>query len=113
MGRTKPKRRKYTSNYRKIFSVGKISMGVITLVLFFLITSIYLVQSNRVAVKGYEIAELDKKVQALKQQNDELTVEASKLQSVTTIKEGLKDEKMVPVKQINYVFPAKDVALNK
>lgn len=111
MGRNKPKRRKYVKNYKKIFNVGKISMGVVSLVLFFLITTIFLVQSNRVAVKGYAISELEKKVAELQEQNDKMKIEASKLQSVSVIKEGIKDDKMVPVKQINYVFPSKDVAL--
>jgi len=113
MGRTAPKRRKYVKNYRRIFNVGNFSLGVVSLIIFFLVTVLFLVQSNRVAVKGYEISKLEKRMIELKEQNEKLQVEASKLQSISKIKDDLKDDKMVPIKQINYVFMSKDVALKR
>jgi len=113
VGRSIPKRRKYTKNYKKIFNVGKVSLGLLSLSIFLMVTVLYLVQSNRVAVKGYDIAELESKISALEEQNGSFKLEASKLQSIQLIRDGIKDEKMIPVKQVNYIRESKDVAFKK
>ncbi|MCL5093904.1 MAG: hypothetical protein M1355_02140 [Patescibacteria group bacterium] len=113
MGRTKPKRRKYTRNYRGILRLGNFSLFALSLILFFLITVLFLIQSNRVAVRGYEISELEKEVAILKEQNEKIQLEASKYESVNRVREELKNSNMVPIKQINYVYSKKGIALKK
>lgn len=113
MGRSIPKRRKYNRNYKKIFNVGKVSMGALSLIIFLMVTVLFLIQSNRVAVKGYNISELESKISLLEQQNADFKLEASKLQSIQVIKEGIKDDKMTPVKKINYIRENNEVALRK
>ena len=49
----------------------------------------YLVQTNSVATKGYEIKELGKQVESLKQSGRKLEVEAAELQSVKNIEQNL------------------------
>lgn len=111
MGRNKPIRRKYTKNYKRAFRVGKVSLGFITIVLFFLATLLFLSQSNKIAVKGYEISDLEQKVGTLKESNEKLKIEAVKLQSVNLTEETIQKAGMVPANQINYISERTDVAL--
>ena len=111
MGRTKPVRRKFTKNYKKTFRVGKVSLGFVTLVMFFVATLLFLSQSNKIAVKGYEISDLDQKVSELKENNEKLKLEAAKLQSISAAEEKIDKSGMVPINQINYVSERTDVAL--
>lgn len=111
MGRSKPVRRKYTKNYRRTFRVGKVSLSFVTILLFFVTTILFLFQSNKIAVKGYEISELEKKVTELSEINEKLIIESAKLQSVNIAQESINKLKMVPVNQINYVKEKTGVAL--
>lgn len=111
MGRSKPIRRKYTRNYKKTFRVGKVSLGFVTVVLIFTATLLFLSQSNKIAVRGYEISELEKKIDELKKTNDKLKIESAKLQSVNLAQESIDKLKMVPVNQINYVNEKSGMAM--
>lgn len=113
MVKTKPNRKKYTRNYKNIFRIGRVSLGLLTLILFLLINGLYLIQTNRIAVRGYELTELEKKVDTLKEENTKDKLEASKLKSVNLIRNEIKDGKMVPAGEINYVYPNKDFALKE
>lgn len=111
MGRSKPERRKFSKNYKRTFRVGKVSLGFITLVLFFVATLLFLSQSNKIAVRGYEISDLENRINELSEKNDKLKLEAAKLQSVSATQENILKDGMVPVNQINYVSERTDVAL--
>jgi len=111
MGRSKPVRRKYVKNYKRIFMVGNISLGLIVVVFMFITATLFLLQSNRIAVKGYEINELEKKIDELRETNNKLKTESVKLQSISLIQEKIDNLKMVPVNQINYVTEKTGVAM--
>lgn len=65
------------------------------------------------AIRGYDIAELEKQKQELLAEKERLEIESSRLQSIQEIEKGLKNSGMVPVKKINYVTASSTVALNR
>lgn len=107
------KRRKFNRRYRPDFRIGKFSLGFIILLLLFALSLFYLSQSNKMAVKGYDIAKLEKQRQELQEERERLEIEASRIQSIKEIQEGLKDSGMVPVKKINYITSPTALALNR
>jgi Tfp pilus assembly protein PilN len=107
------KRRKFNRNYRPHFKLGKYSFGFVVLALILVISLLYLSQSNKIAIRGYDIAELEKQKQELLAEKERLEIESSRLQSIQEIEKGLKNSGMVPVKKINYVTTSSTVALNR
>jgi len=107
------KRRKFNRQYRPQFKLGKFSLGFIILLLLFSLSLLYLSQSNKMAVRGYDIASLEKEKQALSEERERLEIESSRLQSIQQIESGLKNSGMVPVKKINYVTAPSALALNR
>jgi len=73
---------------------------------------LYLSQSNQMATSGYDIAKLETVANKLKDDNERLQIEASRLQSIQQIDTGIKDTGMIPVKKINYLSGGTTVALN-
>jgi hypothetical protein len=107
------KRRKFNRQYRPQFKLGKFSLGFIILLLLFSLSLLYLSQSNKMAVKGYDIAGLEKEKEALMEERERLEIESSRLQSIQQIESGLKESGMVPVKKINYISSPSALALNR
>ncbi len=68
-----------------------------------LLIVIYLVQVNSFSTKGYEINNLQKKIQQLKDGQKALEVQAAELQSLQRIQSDPIILNMVPVSSINYV----------
>ena len=107
------KRRKFNRNYRTQFRLGKFSLGFIAVLLVALFSLLYLSQSNKMAVRGFDITELERQRAELLDERERLEVEASRRQSIQQIEEGLKNSGMVPAKKINYVTVSTAVALRE
>lgn len=107
------KRRKFNKRYRPQFRLGRFSLGFIILLFMFSLSLLYLSQSNKMAVKGYDMASLEKQKQELSEEKERLEIESSRLQSIQQIENGLKESGMVPVKKINYITAPTALALNR
>ncbi len=107
------RRRKFNRNYRPHFRLGKFGFIFVVLALVLASGLLYLSQSNKMAVRGYDIAKLEQERQELLAERERLEIEASRLQSIQEIESGLKSSGMVPVKKINYVTAPTTIALNK
>lgn len=107
------RRRKFNRNYRKGFQLGKLTTGFVLVAIFFTMCLLYLSQSNKIALRGYDIAKLEKEKKELLAQQQELSIQASRLQSIQQIQGGLKDSGMVPVNKINYLPATSNVAINR
>jgi len=85
-----------------IFNQGafKIILGVFIISLFLG----YLIQVNALATKGYQIKELEKKLNELNQASADLELEALSLQSMTQVKEKVEHLGMVTVSESDYLF---------
>ncbi|OGY43385.1 MAG: hypothetical protein A2729_04390 [Candidatus Buchananbacteria bacterium RIFCSPHIGHO2_01_FULL_39_14] len=84
-----------------IFNQGafKIILGVFIISLFLG----YLIQVNALATKGYQIKELEKKLNELNQASADLELEALSLQSMTQVKEKVEHLGMVTVSESDYL----------
>lgn len=63
----------------------------------------YLVSVNGLATKGYQIKELQNKVADLKQQNDDLQLQALALQSMGAVQDKVNSLKMVDAGKSDYL----------
>ena len=105
------KRRKFNRTYKPNFRLGKFSFGFVVLGLVLVTSLLYLSQSNKMAVRGYDIAKLENEKEQLMEEKERLEIESSRLQSIQEIEKGLKDSGMVPVKKINYITAPATIAL--
>lgn len=74
---------------------------------------IYLVQVNGLATKGYQIKELEQKIDELKKSSRELEGKSLELQSLSAISGKLKDLNMVESKEALYIHENSRTALKK
>jgi hypothetical protein len=111
--RDRSKRRKFNANYRRTFKIGKVTSGFVIVTAIFVLSLLYLSQSNKMALKGYDIAKLEQEKQDLLAERERLEIESTRLQSIQEIEKGLKDSGMVPVKKINYLPENTNVAMNR
>lgn len=63
----------------------------------------YLVQTNKVAVEGFQIKELNQRIEDLRQENRKLEIEAASLQSISEIKKASQDLNLVKAEKIEYI----------
>jgi Tfp pilus assembly protein PilN len=110
--RDRAKRRKFTRDYKPTFRLSKLGITVAAAGLVLVLGLLYLSQSNQMATSGYDIAKLESQQKQLREDNERLQIEASRLQSIQQIDTGIKDSGMVPVKSINYLPGGTNVALN-
>ncbi|MBU1039344.1 hypothetical protein KKC17_03955 [Patescibacteria group bacterium] len=64
---------------------------------------VYLVLTNSVATKGYEIKGLEYKLSTIKESYKKLEIKGTELQSLSAIKEGLAQADYVNVEKIEYL----------
>lgn len=101
--RDRAKRRKFRKEYKPTFKLSRIGVVVSVVSLTLVLGLLYLSQSNQMATSGYDIAKLQQQQQDLKLQNEQLQIQASRLQSIQSIDSGIAKSGMVPVSKIDYV----------
>jgi hypothetical protein len=89
------------------------ALGFVLIALVGVFSLLYLSQSNKMALKGYDISTLEKERAELVAERERLEIESSRLQSIQEIQKGLDTSGMVPVKKINYIPATTSVALNQ
>ncbi|PIY97261.1 MAG: hypothetical protein COY66_00480 [Candidatus Kerfeldbacteria bacterium CG_4_10_14_0_8_um_filter_42_10] len=98
----------------KKFKVGAISIRIVIFGLIIMVGLVYLIQTNQVSTGGFEIKELNKKVEQLQKDNKKLELETTKLQSLKTIKAATENMDLVSVSKIDYItLPPSAVALSE
>jgi len=65
----------------------------------------FVVQTNTVSTKGFEISDLEKQIQTLKQENRTLEFQIAESGSMDSIQARVAELHMIPVDQIVYVTP--------
>ena len=78
---------------------------VILLVIIFLFGFLYIWQTNTVSTKGYELTDLERKVEALKRENSRLQVEIAQHTSMQSVQQRLQGTDLVAITDIQYVRP--------
>ncbi len=91
----KQKRRKRFSILPN-FRVGQTSLIVVTVLIFLLMSLIYLIQANSTATKGYEIEKEQDRIKKLESQGEKLELEMAKIRSTRELNEVPKQLNMQP-----------------
>ena len=94
------RKRKFSFSFMNLPSLNFV---VISLIIVFAVT--YLVQINGLATKGYQIKELEKTVDGLKQEKADLELEALSLQSMGVVKAKVNELGMVITGEQEYLNP--------
>lgn len=64
---------------------------------------LYLYEVNSATIKGFQIKELEKKVEDLRTENKKLENQHARYESMTATQEKTKDLQMIPSKAVEYV----------
>jgi len=101
---------KHTNQYRSLLKPELLNIVVIVLIL--VMGTMYLVQVNRATTKGYQIRDLEKRINKIEESNQKAQLEIAELQSLDSIEQRMEKLGMVPVDRIHYVkIPGTSVAV--
>lgn len=101
----KPGFRKRTLT-RSAVRVGPISIQFLVIIIGTLLGLFYLIQSNRVSTQSLELRSLDAKKSQIAEENERLSVEAARLQSIQQIKKSAEDAKLKQTDKASAYLPA-------
>ena len=100
-------------NIHRTGSVKMNKINVIFLLALGVLGFIYLVFINRLAMQGYAMRDLEKRVAVLKEINQKMELELAELRSIEGIKDKAIQFGLVPAAKIQYIKASSGVALNK
>ena|SRR3990172_7105512 len=83
--------------------VGRVTLNFVLVVLICLFAVVYIIEVNNVATKGYEIRDLEKKAEELKEGNEKLRIREAELRSMYNIEEKTKELNMTIPRDISYL----------
>jgi len=92
---------KHTNKYRSLLKPEMLNVVVIVLIL--AMGTMYLVQVNRATTKGYQIRDLEKRIQTIEDNNQKTQLEIAEMQSLDSIEKRIEKLGMVQVDRIEYV----------
>jgi len=102
---------KIYKSYRKSFIVGPLTLTFIMMALSVSLILLYLVQSSRLAVKGYDIAKLENQRILAEMENEKLEMQAASLKSIIEIGSSEVLTNLERVTKINYIPYSSTVAI--
>jgi len=103
---------KTKTNFRKMIkkrtASGKIKtskavIGFVIAVLICLLSGLYIVQTSGVTAGNYDIEDRDKKLNDLKNENQNLMIELAKLRSMSRLEETAGEFNMVALEKVDYI----------
>jgi cell division protein FtsL len=101
---------KHVNRYQSLLKLEVLNIAVIVLIL--VMGTMYLVQVNRATTKGYQIRDLEKRINLIEESNQKAQLEIAELQSLDSIEERMETLGMVPVDRMQYVkVPGTSVAV--
>ena len=101
----KTKTKKFKNKKKKSFCNFKFDLKTLVIVVTLLIVTtgfLYLIEVNSAATKGYEIKDLEKEMDQLKEKNEKLRLSVIELQSIQKVNERVADLSMVAIKNVEY-----------
>ncbi len=82
--------------------LGPTSVGFVTVAIITILALLYLTQITKTSVYGYKLSDLNQKKAKLSLAQQELEVEAARLQAIQTIQSAPASGKMVPEQNVTY-----------
>ncbi len=92
-----------TKTVKNKLTAGPVTISIITVVLFCALGLLFLAQVFQSQTKSYEVLELNKKTEELKQDNKDLEIKSAELRSMDHIKQSAKQLNLVETKNIVYI----------
>lgn len=90
---------------------GSINSTVLIVALLLVSGAVYLYSINSSAAKGYQIRQVEKDIQNLKKENEDLKIKEAELKSLYRIEESSKNLNMGDLKNISYIEETGPVAM--
>jgi hypothetical protein len=90
--------RLFETNLTRKMTLGPTSVSFVTVALVTVLSLLYLTQANQASTKSYQIGELQARKEILLKEQQQLQVEASRLQSIQAIQAGVGTLNMVPTR---------------
>ena len=103
-------------DFRARFRTGPVAVTFMIVILICISALLYLTQANKLATRGYEMSELQQQSALLGVENEQLEVEAARLQAINKVEKEVQKDKdkgqWEDVTQVNYLGKSKtDVAM--
>lgn len=102
---------KRKTNTKKKSIKGFINSAVLIFSIILISGVAYLYSINSSAVKGYQVKQIEKEIQELKKENENLKIKEAQLKSLYHIEESSKNLNMGDLKNISYIEESGSVAM--
>jgi cell division protein FtsL len=102
---------KRKTNTEKINVKGFINSTVLIVALLFVSAAVYLYSINSSASKGYQMRQVEKDINNLKKENENLKIKEAELKSLYHIEESSKNLNMGDLKNVSYIEETGPVAM--
>ncbi len=102
---------KRKTNIEKTTIKGFINPVVLVVILLFIAGAIYLYSINSSATKGYQVKQVEKEIQDLEKENENLKIKEAELKSLYHIEESSKNLNMEDLKDVSYIEETGPVAM--
>lgn len=96
-------RNRNISNYTtSAKAIGPVSMSIILIIIVGVMALLYLTQITKTTVYGYKVSNLTEERKALQTKNQELQIEAARLQSVASVRATAAAKNLQPQNQVSF-----------
>jgi len=97
------RRRSFTRNLWSVARIPKEKLSLLAAAVFSAITIAYLAQVTGVVLKGYEIRNLEERIETLRRETRQLELELAQKQAMANVAERVSELGMVPVQNARYL----------
>ncbi len=91
--------------------IGRVTLSFVLVTLICAAGVFYIFEVNNLATKGYEIRDLETKLNGLRKENETFRIQAAELKSMYKIEEKTKELNMVVPEDVSYLNLPGDVAM--
>ncbi|OGI24958.1 MAG: hypothetical protein A3J76_03925 [Candidatus Moranbacteria bacterium RBG_13_45_13] len=91
--------------------MGRVTLSFMLVMLICASGVFYIFEVNNLATKGYEIRDMENRINELRKENENLRIQAAELKSMYKIEEKTKELNMVVPKDVSYLNLPGDVAM--
>ncbi|MBU1167750.1 hypothetical protein KKC60_05090 [Patescibacteria group bacterium] len=99
------------SSFGQSVKTGPVTLVIATIALFCLLSFFFLAQVFQSSTKGYEVSELEKRIEDLDDENQKLEIQAAELKSLDNIERSVEEINMVPVQDVVYLEASTDTVV--
>jgi len=83
--------------------ISSVSLAFVLIAVIFICGAFYLFQVNSIATRGFEVRELEKKIQELGKENKKMEIQEVELRSMYNIEKASKELNLVDSREVTYI----------